>query len=160
MPDNTPDRQAIRDELNATRTAYHELLDSLSESDWKTKSANPAWSVGQLMWHLGYGMEFFPKNIEYCRKGSGPNPPSFLVGPGNVLLTRWGSRGAKPESVAKKYDAAHDDLLASLDSIQDDEWTKTARVYGNDYTIESTFREVAVHFREHESDILHGLDRL
>jgi hypothetical protein len=160
MPDNTPDRQEIRVELETTRTAYHELLASLSGEDWKKKSDNPAWSVGQLMWHLGYGMEFFPKSVEYCRKGSGPNPPSFLVGPGNVLLTRFGSRGAKPESVAKKYDAGLDDLIACLDGVQDGEWTKSARIYGNDYTIESTFREVAVHFREHESDILRGLGRL
>jgi uncharacterized protein (TIGR03083 family) len=154
------DRQALREELESTRRAFHELLASLSEEDWRQKSANPAWSVGQLMWHLGRGMEFFPEAVQSCRKGSGPNPPAFLVGPGNVLLTRWGSRGANPESVAEKYDRAHDELLSCLDGVADDEWSKTARIYGNDYTIESTFHEVAVHYREHEADILRGLGRL
>lgn len=165
MPSDTsqrsfPDRQAIRGEIETTRKAFHELLDSLSGEDWKRKSANPAWSVGQLMWHLGRGMEFFPQNVENCRKGRGPNPPAWLVAPGNVLLTRFGSRGAKPGSVAAKYDRAHEALAACLDGVEDDEWGKRARVYGNDYTIESTFREVAEHFREHEVDILRGLGRL
>ena len=158
MPEaTTPDRQLIRTQIESIRTAFHGLLDSLTADDWKKKSANPAWSIGQLMWHLGRGMEFFPQGIEYCRKGKGPNPPAFLVGPGNVLLTRFGSRGATPQSAREKYDRGHQALLACLDSIQGDEWSKGARIYGNDYTIASTFGEVAVHYREHEADILGGL---
>ena len=160
MPEvTTPDRQLIRAQLEASRTAFHSLLDSLTADDWKKKSANPAWSVGQLMWHLGRGMEFFPQAIGYCRKGKGPNPPAFLIGPGNVLLTRFGSRGVTPQSAREKYDIAHKALLASLDGIQDDEWSKSARIYGNDYTIASTFDQVAEHYREHEADILTGLGR-
>jgi DinB superfamily len=153
------DKQALREEIESIRTAYHALLGSLSDDDWGRKSANPAWSVGQLMWHLGRGMEFFPETVEHCRKGRGPNPPSFLIGPGNVLLTRFGSRGADRTSVAEKYDRAHEKLMACLDGVQDDEWDKSARIYGNDYTIASTFGEVTTHFREHEADILRGLGR-
>jgi hypothetical protein len=155
----TPDRAALKAELEATRSAFHALLDSLSADDWKKKSANPAWSVGQLMWHLGFGMEFFPQAIEYCRKGKGPNPPAFLIGIGNVFLTRFGSRGANPQSAREKYDAAHAQLVALLDTIRDDEWSKSARVYQEHYTIASLFPEATVHFREHEADIKKGLGR-
>jgi hypothetical protein len=154
-----PDSNAIRAELEATKADFHRLLDSLKEDDWKAKSANPAWSVGQLMWHLGRGMEFFPQAIEYCRKGKGPNPPAFLIGFGNVMQTRLGSRGATPTSVREKYDAAHSKLLAALQGIREDEWGKRARIYQNDYTIASVFADVAEHFREHEADILKGLGR-
>lgn len=155
-----PNRQAIRAELESTRAAFHALLDSLSEADWKKKSANPAWSAGTLMWHLGRGMEFFTQAIEFCRKGKGPNPPAFIIGPGNMLQTRLGSRGATPQSAREKYDAGHVKLLSSLDSIRDDEWSKGARIYQNDYTIASIFPEAAEHFHEHEADILTGLGRL
>lgn len=158
-PAATPDREALRTELEATRAGFHRLLDSLSAEDWGQKSANPAWSVGQLMWHLGFGMEFFPRAIEYCRKGKGPNPPEFLIGIGNVFLTRFGSRGATPQSAREKYNAAHDELIGLLDSVGDDEWSKGARVYHNDYTIASLFPEATIHFREHEADILKGLGR-
>ncbi len=155
-----PDRQAIRAEIESTRTAFHELLDSLSDEDWKRKTANPAWSVGQLMWHLGRGMEFFTQNIAYCRKGRAPNPPAWLIAPGNVLLTRFGSRDATRASAGEKYDRGHEALLACLEGVGDDEWAKAVRAFGSDYTIESTFNQVAKHYREHESDILQGLGRL
>ena len=155
----TPDRQAFRAEIESTRTAFHDLLDSLSGDDWKKKSANPAWSVGQLMWHVSHGMGFFTQAVGYCRKGKGPNPPSWLIGPGNVLQTRFGSRGATRQSAREKFGRATDALLSCLDGVRDDEWSKGARIYGNDYTIASTFPEVAEHFREHERDILKGLGR-
>jgi hypothetical protein len=154
-----PDKQVIRQELESTRAAFHQLLNSLSDADWKTKSANPAWSIGQLMWHLGRGIEFSVQAVGYCRKGKGPNPPAFLINPGNVLLTRFGSRGATPSSAAQGYDRHHEALLACLDGIGDDEWQKTARVYATDYTIASAVQIPMEHFREHEADIKRGLGR-
>lgn len=155
-----PDRSALHAEIESARKDFHELLASLSDEDWRKKSANRAWSVGQLMWHMAWGLEFTPKAVGYCRKGKGPNPPSWLVGPGNMLITRFGSRGAKPESIAEKYDQGHAAILQTLEGVGDDEWHKGARAYGIDYTIESLFREVAVHFREHETDIMKGLGRV
>jgi uncharacterized protein (TIGR03083 family) len=154
-----PNPQALKSELESTRAAFNTLLDSLSADDWKKKSANPAWSVGQLMWHMAWGLEFTPKAVGYCRAGKAPNPPSWLVGPGNVLITRFGSRGARPRSVADKYAQGHAAILQTLEGVSDDEWGKGVRAYGVDYTIESLFREVTIHFREHEADILKGLGR-
>ena len=155
-----PDRTALRAEIESARKDFHELLASLSDEDWRKKSANPAWSVGQLMWHLGRGAEFSVQAVEYCRKGRAPNPPSWLIGPGNVLLTRFGSRGATRASAGEKYDRGQEALLACLDGVRDDEWDKGARIYGSDYTIASAFRIVAEHYREHETDIMKGLGRV
>ena len=58
---------SVRDRLESVRKEYFDLLDSLSAEDWKAKSANHAWTVGQLMWHLGRGMEFFSQNVEFDR---------------------------------------------------------------------------------------------
>ncbi len=152
-------REAFRAELEATRSHYHDLLNTLSDEDWNKKSGNPAWNVRQLMWHLGRGMEFFGEAIGYCRRGKAPNPPGFLVNTGNVLLTRLGSRGATPKSVAEKYEAAHSALLAALEGVQDDEWHKGVTAYGTQYTIESSFQGGKHHFEEHQADILKGLGR-
>jgi DinB superfamily len=154
------DRNAIRVELEATRSRYHELLGSLSEEDWGKKSGNPSWNVRQLMWHLGRGMEFFSETVDQCRKGKAPNPPGFLIDIGNTLMTRFGSRGATKESVGAKYDEAHEKLLAELDGVRDDEWQKGVTAYGRQHTIESVFRSVTEHFQEHEADIKKGLERV
>ena len=155
----SPTREAIQAELEATRSRYHELLNSLSDEDWNKQSGNPAWNVRQLMWHLAWAGGFTASGVEACRKGKGTNPPNWIADRANTLITRIGARGATGQSVGEKYDAAHQKVLASLDSVQDDEWQKGARVFNQDMTIEKTFRDMVEHFKEHEADIKKGLGR-
>jgi DinB superfamily len=157
-----PDREAIRAELEATRLAYHDLVKSISPDEWKTKSANPSWRVGQILWHLAWGAGYFPRGVEECRNGKDRNPPTWIMNPMNKLITRIGSRGATPQSVLSKYDANHARILACLDGVQDDEWNKGVKplgAFGVYKTIESVFHSVSMHFREHEADTLQGLQR-
>jgi hypothetical protein len=152
-------RDAIRAELVATRDAYHELLNSLSDEDWNKRSGNPAWTVGQLMWHIAWGDGFAPRGVAACRRGRGLNPPQFITDTLNMLITRWGARRATPQSVAEKYDAAHTAIVAALDEVKEDEWDRGAKVFGESLTVESTLRSPVEHFKEHEADVLKGLGR-
>ncbi len=152
-------RDAIRVELVATLDAYHELLNSLSDEDWKKRSGNPAWTVGQLMWHIAWAGGFVPRGVADCKRGKGFNPPQFIANPVNTLITRWGARSATPQSVAEKYDAAHTATLAALDEVKEDEWDRGAKVFGEFETVESVLRSPASHFKEHEADVLKGLGR-
>ncbi|TET99610.1 MAG: DinB family protein [Dehalococcoidia bacterium] len=152
-------REAIRAEVQTTRAAYHELLRSLSPDDWNKKSANPAWSVGQLMWHVAWGDSYALRGVADCKRGRGFNPPQFITNTVNMLITRWGARRATPQSVAEKYDAAHTAILAALDEVQDDEWDKGAKMFGEFETVESVLRSPVSHFKEHKADILKGLGR-
>ncbi len=157
------DRNAIRAELEATRARYHELLNSLSDEDWKKKSANPAWRVDQLMWHLAWALGYFPKGVDQCRKGNANNTPAWITNPLNMLITRIGSRGATPAKVAQQYDSNQTAVLACLDGIQDDEWQKRGKplgAFGEEKTVESVFRSITSHFKEHEADIGKGLGRI
>ena len=84
------------------------------------------------------------------------------MNPLNMLITRIGSRRATPQSVAEKYDAAHAAILACLDGVEDDEWSKGVRplgAFGAYKTVTSVFQSVTLHFSEHEADILRGLGR-
>ena len=154
-----PSREAIRAELKTTRDAYHELLNSLSAEDWKKKSGNPAWSVGQLMWHIAWGDNFAPRAAADCKKGRGRYLPQFIGNTVNTLITRWGARRATPQSVAEKYDAAQTAILAALDEVKEDEWDKGAKIFGEFFTVESVLRSPVSHFKEHEADVLKGLGR-
>jgi DinB family protein len=155
----SPTPEALRVELEQTRSQYHALLDSLSDEDWDTKSGNPSWNVRQLMWHLAWAGGFTASGVESCRKGKGSNPPNWIADIANTWIARIGSRGAKREAVGKKYDESHEKVIASLASVQDDEWQKSARVFNRDMTIEKTFRDHVEHFQEHEADIKKGLGR-
>src|SRR5262250_856432 len=44
--------QRIRNELEETRRRFHALLGSLSAADWDAPSHNPAWTNGQLVFHM------------------------------------------------------------------------------------------------------------
>jgi len=155
----SPTREALRADLEATRSQYHELLNSLSEEDWNKKSGNPAWNVRQLMWHMAWAGGYTQQGVDSCRKGKGFNPPNWIADRANTLMTRVGSRGATKQSVGEKYDEAHQKVIASLEGVQDDEWQKSARVFNRDMTIETTFRDMVEHFKEHEADIKKGLGR-
>ena len=156
------DREAIRAELEATRRAYQELVKSISPDEWRKKSANPGWRVGQILWHLAWGAGYFPRGVEECRKGKARNPPTWIMNPMNKLITRIGSRGATPQRVLEKYDASHVRILACLDGVQDAEWNKGVKplgAFGVYKTVESVLHSVTLHFKEHEADILKGLCR-
>jgi hypothetical protein len=154
-----PLREAIRAELETTRAAYHELLNSLCPEDWNKKSGNPAWSVGQLMWHVAWGDGFAPRAVADCKRGRGLNPPQFITNTVNMLITRWGARRATAQSVAEKYDASHTAILAALDEVKEDEWDRGAKIFGEFETVESVLRSPVSHFKEHQADVLKGLGR-
>jgi hypothetical protein len=159
-PEKVPDKERIRADLEATRKAYHELLKSLSSEDWNKKTPNESWRVGQLMWHVAWGLGFFPRGVERCRKGDGFRPPGWIVNTANMLLTRINSRGATKEGVARTYDANHAALLECLAGVQDDEWPKGAvSPFGQYLTVEEIFSVPWQHLEEHGKDIRAGLGR-
>ena len=44
-------QDSIRAELDATRTIFHSLLDSLTEADMHKQSLNPGWTNGEILAH-------------------------------------------------------------------------------------------------------------
>jgi hypothetical protein len=157
-------REEIRAELEATRQAYHALLDSLSDEDWKRASGNPAWTVGQLMVHMTFAPRMLPADVGLIRRGGWmPNLPAFLFNWSNVLMTRWSARKETIHTVGALYDAAHGNALGALETIQDEEWA-----LGREYpdwdpllsgyvTLERLFRYLAIHFEVHEEQVRQGL---
>jgi len=153
------DRDALARELEETRTAYHALLNSLAPEDWNKKSANPAWNVRQLMWHVTWGTAYVPRFVEESRRGKAFRPPQLIFNAVNPLITRLGSRSASAASLAAKYDAVHTAILAKLKEVRDDEWQNGVATYGQFNTVENAFRLASRHFAEHRADILKGLGR-
>jgi hypothetical protein len=135
------------------------LLDSLSAEDFRKKSGNPAWTVGQLMWHLAWGSGYVADGVRRARAGKNLNGPRGLFDAINPWLTRWGARGASPESVAKRFDEAMAKAAAALDTVDDAEWDKGFKRLGEFLSVADVYRENARHFQEHRADILKGLGR-
>jgi hypothetical protein len=157
-------RDEIRAELEATRAAFHALLESLSDEDWARGSGNPAWTVGEVMYHMTLAPRFLPEDVRLIRRlGWAPKLPGGLFNALMALLTRLGARNRTSQDVAEQYDAAHERMLAVLETIRDEEWSK-----GMDYpdwdpllsghvTLERLFHYPALHFQAHAVEVRQGL---
>lgn len=145
------DREAIRAELEATRIAFHGLLRSLSNDQWRQKSPASAWTMAEVADHLTWALEQLPKEVASARRGKGMfNYPKYLANPLSYWITRWEARKATPESIGRRYNSAMAAVVRTLDEVKESEWVLGAEFYGHGfYTIADLFHTPAEHFAEH-----------
>ena len=151
----SPDRPALRSELEATRSAFQALAESLSDDQWQQKSPASAWSVGEVLVHLTWALEQLPKEVASARRGKGMfNFPKWLADPLSYWITRWTARNATRESIVRQYDMAMAAVIHALDEVQESDWRLGAQFYGHGfYTIEDLFHTPAEHFAEHTAGL-------
>jgi hypothetical protein len=152
------DRTALRAQLEETRTAYHLLMESLTDADWHRKTSSTAWTVGEVMTHLADTLADKPAAIADVRRGKNHlNPPPGLrwLAPGiGYLLVKYSARRKNRQTILARYDQAYAALLATLDGIKDHEWKLGAFCYGEGYkTILEVCQLVVSHFQEHAAQI-------
>jgi hypothetical protein len=153
-----PDIMALRAQLEETRTAYHLLVESLTDADWHRKTSSTAWTVGEVMTHLADTLVDKPAAIADVRRGKNHlNLPPFLnwlAHPINRWLVKWSARRQTRQTILARYDQAYSALLATLGGIKDHEWKLGAFCYGEGYkTILEVCQLVVSHFQEHAAQI-------
>jgi hypothetical protein len=150
-----PDRAAIRAELEASRIAFLALVDATSDERWQRKSPTTRWTEGQVLVHLTWALEQLPREVESARRGKGMfNFPKRVADPLSYWFTRWLARKATRESLAQRYDAAIAAVLATLEDVQDSEWERGARFYGERfYTVAELFHTPTDHLTQHTAGL-------
>jgi len=153
--EDIPNRAALRADLEATRTAFHALLDSIPAEAWRRKGDSTAWTVREIVTHLVHDIESIPQFVAHAKAGKNfLNMPSFITGKLNYLLSRFKARNATPQSLAQAFDTHLEKALATLEEVQDDEWQRGAEFFGEGYwTVETIFKNVPRHFQEHAAQI-------
>jgi uncharacterized damage-inducible protein DinB len=165
-------RRTIRSELDATRDAFHAVLDSLSDEDWRQRSHNPGWTNGELLFHMAFAFMILRALIPMVRvwgrlpeRGSRPFARllNALTAPFNVvnaLGARIGGRVYTRERLRRRYDRVHESLARTLDTIGDDEWghgmhypSRWDDLFDDYMTLEKLFRYPAAHFAFHRAQI-------
>lgn len=157
---DAPDREAIRQEWLAMREDFHDLLQEVPDEAWTRKGTSTDWTVKALFGHLLDEMENLPEMVEHAASGRDfLNLPPIIGRRLNYLYTRWKSRKETPKSIAEKYDVYFEEALATLDSIDDDQWHKGANFFGEGHwTVEFIFHNVPRHFEEHAAQIRGALN--
>ena len=151
------DREVLRAEIEATRAAFHALLQSISDDRWRQKSPTSAWTVREVCEHLTWSLEQLPQEVASARRGQGMFNyplPKRLVDALSYWLTRWSARHATRESISCRYDAAMAAVLRTLDEVQATDWPRGARFYGEGfYTVADLFHTPARHFAKHTTGL-------
>ncbi len=156
----TPDRVIIRDAIETMAPEFAALVGEIGDGGWKTKSGIPAYTCGQLAWHLASGTAFLAGQIEKAKDGKALNPPAF-VRPILYKLSEWRvrvvSRKATPASVLADFDTGERRLLAVLESFDDETLRLSATRMGETMTIADMFQKPVEHLAEHAGQIRAGL---
>lgn len=147
----TVDRAALRVELEATRTRFQTLVETLSNERWGQPWPGSAWTTCEVMVHLTWALEQLPAEVASARRGKGMfNYPAWIANPASYWINRWSARGQTRQSVIGRYDAAMAAVLVALDAVEDGDWGGGANFYGHGFhTIEGLFHTPAQHLSEH-----------
>ena len=159
--------QTLAAELEATRQAFHALVAALTPADWIRPSANPAWTIGEVLWHITGYLFMIPQQLVWLQTGTFPDDTQRSVedlNRGNVRQTRAGAMRQTFTSIVPAYEKGHAATLAALQSVGDDEWQIGVRMpdmgptFTGEYrTVEALFRYHARHFAAHVADIPTGM---
>lgn len=172
-------RQQILSELQTSRAAFHQLLDSLSSEDFYEPSLNPGWTNGEILVHMTFGFIIVNILLPMARvwgklpKGSSKWFAWLLnafTGPFN-WFNELGARGQgkifNRDRVGKVYDQAYFSLLRKINSIKEHEWqrgmyypTKWDPNFSEFMTVERLFRYPVTHFNFHLTQISYGKEML
>ncbi len=173
-------KDALRSELEASRLAFHALLDSLSEAELKKQSLNPRWTNEEVLFHIALGFFVLPTLLPLARF-FGRFPKSFSQPLArlldrcttpfnwiNALSTRLGGSVWTPTSLGNTFDWVHARLVKTLDSLSEQEWQRCGMyapthwdpVSFKDYmTLEDMFRMPLLHFTFHAKQIAREQNR-
>ena len=165
-------KDAIRAELGTTRTVFHALLDSLSESDLRRKSRNPGWTNGEILAHMTFGFIILNALLPMARLwGHFPRwtskPFASLLNAFTIpfnWVNAFGTRGQARlftiKRIGRVYDWAYFSLLKQIERIKDDEWehgmyypTRWDSNFHDFMTIHELFYYPAKHFNFHMGQI-------
>jgi hypothetical protein len=158
-------REELYQEINATRDKYDNLVESIPENAYPLPTDNPAWNVGQILYH----MSMAPRNLRRDVKMIlGQNwlyrlipsvVPKKLFDWLNKHLTRYGARKVSQEFLAAEYEKAHKATLKALAEVEDKDFEKSLVYPGWDpllsgeITLESLFHYVKKHFDSHAAQL-------
>ncbi len=155
-------RQEIEQELERTYLRVVTLIESIPESDYSLPTDNPAWSVGDILFHITLGPRALAFEIWMIVHLRGVfqfgmrHFPSGMFNRVNASFGRQGKRVSR-QGLLKAYGKAHAGIRSRLRRTREEDFGKSV-VYPADFvselegtvTVERLFQYVTGHFEVHE----------
>jgi hypothetical protein len=159
----------LLDELETTRQNFHHLLDSVPEAAYVHPSDNPAWTIGDVLYHITIGLPAVRVEIWMVRytpwifKGLN-DTTSKIFNWVNALFARHPKRISR-QGLIKAYEAGHAGLMSSLRRLREKDLEKSVNYpasfvaeLAGVVTVERLVRYLITHFDIHAQEIKAALN--
>ncbi|GAB4402178.1 MAG: hypothetical protein OHK003_29440 [Anaerolineales bacterium] len=156
-------KQDLEQELDETHRRFIDLVESIPESDYSLPTDNPAWTVGDILFHITLGPRALALEVWMIIHAAGlynflmRHFPSRFFNSVNAWFAGGRSKQVSRQGLLEAYGRAHAGIKSRLRRTREEDLVKTA-VYPLDYvsdlkgevSVERLFRYVTGHFEEHE----------
>jgi len=159
-------KEELAQEMENTRRNFHHLLDSVPEAMYHHRSENPAWTIGEVLYHISLAPRFLTADLRliigqaWIAKVTGVLIPKTLFDKLNEYFTRrWANRNMTREKLGRAYDKAHENAMRSLESLNEEDFSKLLEYPDYDelltgvVTVEKLYRYTKIHFDVHAEQI-------
>jgi hypothetical protein len=165
-------RARLRADLDAAHQEFHAMAGILSARAWAEPSRNPAWTNGQLLFHVLLGFILVPPLARLlvlfghlppvcARTFAGIlNLSTPVFNRMNAIGPRAGARILGKAGVLRQFDRVHPRILARLDRIRPGDWSLTMHYptrwdprFRTDMRLQDLFRYPVDHLRHHRSQL-------
>lgn len=153
-------------EMENTLRDFHHLLDSVPEALYDHPSDNPAWTIGEVLFHITLAPHFLTADLRmilgqaWISKFIGMFMPKSIFDKLNEYFTkRWASRNTTRAKLAHAYNKAHKNALRALESLNETDFQKSLEypnydeLLGTNVSVEGLFRYIRGHFEAHAEQI-------
>jgi len=159
-------KEELAQEMESTRRDFHHLLASVPEPFYHHPSDNPAWTVGEVLFHMSLAPRFLTADLRlllgqaWMAKVIGALIPKSLFDRLNEYFTKhWASRNMTREKLARAYDKAHGHAMRALENLKEDDFSQSLEypdydelLTGN-VSVEKLYRYITIHFKVHAEQI-------
>ena len=133
-------KQTLAQELQETHGKFLILVNSIPESDYSLPTDNPAWTVGDMLFHITLGPRALAFEVWMIAHAHGLFQfglkilPFGLFNQANARLARRGSRISR-QMLVKAYEAGHAGIRSRLRRTREGDFQKSV-VYPVEFSAE------------------------
>ncbi|WKZ34605.1 MAG: DinB family protein [Anaerolineales bacterium] len=158
-------KQELEQELDEAYERFLSLVELVPEPDYSLPSSNPAWTVGDILFHITLGPRALAFEVWMTLHARGLYKLAMRYFPSRMFnrLNAWfGSRKRRisRQGLRKAYGKAHAVAQSRLRRVREEDLS-TSVTYPKDYvsdlageiSVERLFRYIKRHFEAHEREI-------
>jgi hypothetical protein len=158
-------REQLAEEMETARQGFHHLVDSVPESAYSHPSENPAWTIGDVLYHITLGPPALQFEISMIRYFPSVYPlvmnrvVTNLFNRVNAIFTGRPKR-INRQMLIQSYENGHAGLVSSLSRMRDTDFQRSVSYppefvsdLAGTVSIERLFHYVKGHFDTHEAEI-------